>query len=261
MSRQIKYGKQPYTIALIHGGPGVAGYLSPMAETLSSVSGSVEPFLLNDSIEGQLKELFSQLNNTCKFPVSLIGHSWGAWLSMLFTAHFPHLVGKLVLIGSGAFDEKYKTNILRTRLDRLNIEEQSKAMELIARLTEEGPHAGPETLKRFGEMMSKADSFDSAVEGGQVEEYHPEVYYNVWREASEMRRRGELLKAARLIQCPVLAIHGIYDPHPSGGVEYPLKKVLSDFQFVLLDHCGHYPWRERQARDEFYKVLKSFLSE
>jgi len=75
-----------------------------------------------------------------------------------------------------------------------------------------------------------------------------------------LRRSNRLLELGRKIRCPVVAIHGDYDPHPAAGVKEPLSRVLRDFRFVLLENCGHYPWRERLARDEFYSVLLAFVS-
>jgi len=57
----------------------------------------------------------------------------------------------------------------------------------------------------------------------------------------------------------VVAIHGDYDPHPPEGVKRPLAKVLRDFQFILLKNCGHLPWIEREAKGEFYEILKEEL--
>ena len=57
----------------------------------------------------------------------------------------------------------------------------------------------------------------------------------------------------------MLAIHGNYDPHAAEGVREPLARVLADFRFVLLERCGHLPWIERQAREEFYRLLSDAL--
>ena len=71
----------------------------------------------------------------------------------------------------------------------------------------------------------------------------------------------ELLERAGRIRCPVLAIHGDIDPHPVEGVRKPLSLVLDDFRLVLLENCGHTPWRERRARERFYEVLGEGLAE
>jgi hypothetical protein len=38
-------------------------------------------------------------------------------------------------------------------------------------------------------------------------------------------------------------------------VRKPLLETLKDFRFILLGKCGHKPWIEKQARDEFFKIL------
>lgn len=58
------------------------------------------------------------------------------------------------------------------------------------------------------------------------------------------------------ITCPVIAIHGDHESHPAEGVRLPLSTVLADFQFVLLEKCGHTPWLERHACDKFYEILR-----
>jgi pimeloyl-ACP methyl ester carboxylesterase len=81
------------------------------------------------------------------------------------------------------------------------------------------------------------------------------MYAAVWPEAARLRQTGELLRLAALIECPVVAIHGVYDPHPAEGVGTPLARTLRDFHMVVLDKCGHAPWRERYAADAFYDLL------
>jgi pimeloyl-ACP methyl ester carboxylesterase len=72
-----------------------------------------------------------------------------------------------------------------------------------------------------------------------------------------MRKSAELVRLGEKIQCPVVAIHGDYDPHPAEGVRQPLSRVLQDFRFILLENSGHQPWIERAARDKFYSILRS----
>ena len=56
-----------------------------------------------------------------------------------------------------------------------------------------------------------------------------------------------------------MAIHGDYDPHPASGVKEPLSRILRDFRFILLDHCGHTPWKEVEAKEKFYRELRAEL--
>ena len=90
-------------------------------------------------------------------------------------------------------------------------------------------------------------------------EVHSGIFQGVWSEAAELRRSGRLLALGDRVQCPAVAIHGDYDPHPAEGVRGPLSERLEDFRFILLQRCGHKPWVERQARAEFYAILDGEL--
>ncbi|MBF6590526.1 MAG: alpha/beta hydrolase, partial [Ktedonobacterales bacterium] len=86
-----------------------------------------------------------------------------------------------------------------------------------------------------------------------------QIYQQVWQDAQALRTSGLFLEAGKDIQCPVVAIHGDYDPHPAEGIREPLTPLLKDFRFISLRHCGHLPWIEREARDEFYRILREEL--
>lgn len=256
-----KYGDAPFTVAVIHGGPGAPGEMAPVARELSLSWGILEPLQTSASIEGQLQELQTVLNKHGDFPVILIGHSWGAWLSFVFAARHPAVVRKLILIGSGPFEEEYASRIMEIRLSRLNPDERLEIHALGEALNDPGVRDKNATLAQFGKLMSKADSFNLLPFHSEEEEleYQGDIFQSVWKEAEELRRSGRLLETGKQIQCPVVAIHGDYDPHPFEGVERPLSQVVKDFRFILLENCGHYPWKERNARDRFYEILKGEL--
>jgi len=88
------HGKAPYAVAVIHGGPGAPGEMEPVARELSGYHGTLEPLQGAASIEGQLQELKAVLIAHASLPVTLIGHSWGAWLSLMFAARNPSFVKK-----------------------------------------------------------------------------------------------------------------------------------------------------------------------
>jgi len=75
-----------------------------------------------------------------------------------------------------------------------------------------------------------------------------------------MRKSGYLLEQALNISCPVVVIHGDYDPHPAEGVRLPLTERLTDFSFYLLEKCGHSPWKEKYAAERFYEILSAEIT-
>ena len=62
------YGNEPYKVVLVHGGPGVIG-----------------------SLKGFAKELSIRTDKGVE-KVTLIGHSWGAWLVALLAEKYPEVV-------------------------------------------------------------------------------------------------------------------------------------------------------------------------
>lgn len=252
-----KYGTYPYTVVVVHGGPGAPGEMKPVAEELSKNFGVLEPLQSADSVEGQIKELKEQIEQCTQSPVTLIGYSWGAWLGYLLAAKYPKLIKKLILVSSGPFEKIYAEKIMPTRMDRLSTKEKKKVKKILKSL--QNKENSDKTLKEFGTFMDKADTFKPLPAIQEDMEFQPEIYESVWTEASKLRSNGELLKMGKKIICPVVAIHGDYDPHPAQGVKKPLSRTLKNFRFISLENCGHKPWKEKQAKDKFYQILKAEL--
>ena len=261
-----KYGSEPYTISLVHGGPGGGGEMAPVARNLSDRWGVLEPIQMDDSIAGLVEETRGIIETHAKAPVSIVGHSWGAWLGLMVAAEHPRLVNKLVLVGSGPFEEGFVRKIGEARRSRLTDVEREEFGRIVGLLNGPKSENANSLLPRLGELAAKTDSFDPIHEDESAEDRvdvedggRGDIYQKVWSEAAQLRKRGELLEVARKVRCPVIAIHGDYDPHPIAGIEEPLSRVVEDFRLVVLKRCGHTPWMERQAREEFFQVLRAEL--
>jgi len=222
MENLRKYGNAPFNIAVIHGGPGAPGEMAPVARELSSVRGVLEPLQTATTVEGQIGELKEVLKRNGDLPITLIGWSWGAWLSFIFTAHYPAFVKKLILIGSGPYEEQYGRNIMKARLSRLSKEEKEEALSLIEALNDPAIEDKNIPMARLGELISKADSYDPLLHKSELLKCQYDIYQNVWEQARKLRSSGKLLEFGKKIKCPVVAIHGDYDPHLSEGIKRPL---------------------------------------
>jgi pimeloyl-ACP methyl ester carboxylesterase len=248
------YGRAPFNIALVHGGPGAPGEMAPVARELASEMGVLEPLQTADSIDGQVEELKNVLETHGNPPLILVGFSWGAWLSFILAAQYPSLVKKLILVSSPPFTEKYAAQIMETRLNHLNSDEKQESISLLSSIY--SGSARGNSFARFGDLMDKADSFAPLHHDDEILPCSPVIYQQVWAEAGKMRSSGELLQLGEKIQSPVVAVHGDYDPHPAAGIQEPLSRALKDFRFILLANCGHHPWFEREAKDSFYAELR-----
>lgn len=259
MQTSRTYGKAPYKIVFLHGGPGIPGYLKPLCEQASGKAGVLEVLNCGDSVNDQVFEVYEEMLRHCDLPVALVGHSWGAWLGWIFASKYPELVKKLILIGSGPFEQRHAGEIMRTRMKRLEEADQQTLKQLSAAMENAAPEQASDLFRKMGRTISKADHFDPVEHEDEILDYQYHVYKMVWPEAEKLRISGALLKMAGSISCPVVAFHGNYDPHPFQGVYIPLKKNLKDFRMHIIDKCGHYPWLEKQSAGDFLTKLLAEL--
>lgn len=255
-----KYGAPPFNVVVVHGGPGAAGEMKPLALELSPTFGVLEPLQTAGSVKAQVEELSDVITRHGDMPVKIIGWSWGAWLSFMLAAGSPDLVEKLILVGSGAFEEEYALHTMRTRINRLNDSELAELQVLNRALNSPATADKDDLFQSLGRLFDKADSYSAMDYEPDMTQVSFAIYRSVWPEAAEMRRKGMLLRLAQKIRCPVVAIHGDYDPHPASGVKKALQKNVKRFRFFLLPKCGHKPWMEKEARDKFYYILKKELA-
>ncbi len=259
MEKVRKHGTPPFRVAVVHGGPGAGGEMAPVARRLARTRGVLEPIQTATSLEGQVVELRAALEHHGAPPMILIGFSWGAWLSFILAARHTSLVKRLILVGSGPFEASYAAGIHETRMGRLSAEEREAFEAAVRALEDPTTEEKDAWLARLGALAGRADAYDpveGAFEGTDLIGPRADVFQGVWEEAARLREQGDLLALGRRVTCPVLAIHGDYDPHPAEGVREPLGEVLERFRFVLLERCGHKPWIERQAREAFFRLLE-----
>lgn len=259
MANLRTYGRAPFGVAVIHGGPGAAGQMAPVARELARDRGVLEPLQTQSSIDGQIEELKTVLEANADLPAILVGFSWGAWLSYLCAAYHPGLVRKLVLVSSAPFEERYASGILQTRLGRLSADDRRQVQSMMDAMKDPDLADADALLARFGRLFAKADAWDPLTFEGDELETSWSIHQSVWSEAAHLRSSGGLVELGRRIACPVVAVHGDRDPHPAAGVREPLAGIVRDFRFVLLRDCGHTPWIERRARDAFYSVIREQL--
>src|SRR5262249_10296918 len=154
------------------------------------------------SAAGQVAELRTALEQHAALPVTLVGYSWGAWLSFMLAAHHPALVRKLVLVSSGPFEDKYVAARQEARASRLTLAERADFDRTLAALHD--PAAGDKAalLARLGALCAKTDDYDpleaEPVEGDALA-LQGDLYQGVWEEAAALRKSGRLLELAHRI--------------------------------------------------------------
>lgn len=250
------HGKAPYKTVLVHGGPGAAGSLKYCAEELSKLTGKgiIEALQSQYSIAGLIDELYSQIIEYCQEKPTLIGHSWGSWLSVLFAEKYPKICENIILVGCPPLEDKYVKEISLRRLRNLS-ENESRIYQ---RMTENA--AADEDMKKISGILEKSDNYDlesrEKLTAGKADN---EIYNRIWKEASRLRTSGELLSAFKNIQSKLFLIHGVCDPHPVEGVIKPLEENGIPCKTYILEKCGHSPFMEKYAKDKFYDILQTII--
>jgi pimeloyl-ACP methyl ester carboxylesterase len=231
--------------------------MAPVARMLANTFGVLEPWQSAPSVAGEVEELVQQIDRWASAPVTLVGHSWGAWLSLLVAGERPEKVRRVIAIGSGPFRAKYVAEIRRRRRLRLGPNRWREVRSLERQLLDQRTRPSRSALARLGELTEMADAYDPLpyppLEGGA----DPRVFRKVWAEAEQMRRTGALARALRRVHAPVTVLHGAQDPHPIDGVVGPLREAGLVVRVVRLENCGHEPWWERHARTRFLLILRT----
>jgi pimeloyl-ACP methyl ester carboxylesterase len=225
-----KYGLPPYRVIVEHGGPGAAGEMMPVAKQLAKHHGVLEPLHAASTVEGQCQELNTLLEESGDLPCLLIGHSWGAMLSFIFCACQPEKISKLILVSSGPFEESYALNLMDKIFDKCTPQEKLLFSQLLKEL--DTSEDKDRVFAQLGALSTKIDTYSPLSPEVEDVRISYSIYSKVWAEARELRKSGRLLQLGRKIQCPVVAIHGDYDSHPTEGVRKPLSRVLHDFRFI-----------------------------
>lgn len=254
------YGKKPYQVAVIHGGPGAIGSLGTLAHHLSSFCSVVEPLQSKYTIAESIEELNEQLKEVTTVPITLLGHSWGALLVMLYTAKYPNLVDQLVLVGAPPLKDQYVDLIMDRRLSALTDHEIELFTSILQHL--ENSLESDSLLEQLNYLTSKTDNYDLDEEKLLPDFSLPvdsKMNSLLWNEAKQLRSSGELLTEIKKITCPIYILQGEFDPHPLSGVIEPLSEIDQPFDAYLIKKCGHNPYYEREAADEFYRLLYMIL--
>lgn len=250
------YGNAPYKTVLVHGGPGAIGSLKGFAKELSELSqtGVAEPLQSKYSIEELIEELYLQIKGNCTEKVSLIGHSWGAFLVAFFAEKYPELVDKVIIVGCAPLEDKYVAEIGNRRLQNLSDEYKDIFTRLINNL------ATDEDMTKIPKVFEKSDNYcliDNELH--KADKTDSEMHNRVWREAAELRTNGKVLTTFKNIKSKIYLIQGAIDPHPTNGVIMPLKEHGVSCETYILEKCGHSPYMEKYAKDKFYRILLQII--
>lgn len=258
-ARCFYYGQGKSKVLLLHGGPGAAGSLSYLANILSKTIDIAELWQTSKNIDVMCAEISQQLQYCDDNPI-IIGHSWGAVLGYIFAAKFPHNIGKLIMISSGALTKQHHEEAMVARFACISQENNSKMEILYKKLA---ASSGQEEVEIFCELAKFLETIEVSTPVDNIHERIKTLYYdlNCYKsiniEYKHLLNTNQMEALGTKIICPVSIIHGKNDPYSYTDLQNFLCKTLSTKTvFYLLDNCGHWPWREKYAEKEFFFIIQ-----
>lgn len=252
------YGKAPYRIAVVHAGPGCIGSGAGLARDLSQRYGVMEPLQTKDTIDKVVEQLRSQISHKSKEPVILVAHAWGAWISAILAAQSPELVKKLILIGTLPLRDSYQEEVELKREYYFTEEQKHQYYWIKQKLNDPKEKDKSEVFVKYSRLCQLSDEyqpFNNEFDITDLIKLDGNLYYKLYHEALKLRKTGKLLEYFKLIQCPLCIMHGQYDAHPLEGVIEPLLECEIPHRLSVIDDCGHTPWREKLAYEDFFRAI------
>lgn len=112
----------------------------------------------------------------------------------------------------------------------------------------------------MGRLIESVYSYEVEPHSDETEYYDAQGHGESWEDMLRLQREGVYPTRFCRIAVPVLMVHGADDPHPGSAICACLREVIPQLEYVELARCGHYPWWERHAKQEFFGVLRDWLS-
>lgn len=249
-------------VLVVHGGPGMDHtYLLPGMESVAehglrlilydqralgrSTGGPDSAYV---SLDGFLRDLDAVRRDLGLGRATLLGHSWGGLLALLYAARYPEAVGALILLNPVEPGRRYQAQAAarlaarRTSRDSSTLDSlfrspgfarlDPEAVNRIFRITLRSTFADTSRIRDlridFGERTARNGARVAALIMG------PLGAYDFWEEAGG-------------VQAPTLLIHGEADPIPL-EMSRELAARIPHARLVVLRGAGHFPFVEQPER-------------
>jgi pimeloyl-ACP methyl ester carboxylesterase len=258
--RTRTYGACGPPVFVLHGGPGAPGYMAPVARGIADAFRVIEPFQRGSggarlTVERHVEDLHELVMSLgAGTRPALVGSSWGAMLALAWAAVHPGDAGPLVLVGCGTFDKAARARMQEILEERKNDDLRRR----LRRLPRDFPDPD-QRLAASARLIQPLYTYEGIPGDPGPEVCDAAANLETWGDMLRLQAEGVYPAAFAAIDAPVLMLHGAFDPHPGQMIRAGLEPYLPQLECREWERCGHYPWLERWAREEFFAVLREWL--
>lgn len=257
-----RYGDRGPAVVIVHGGPAAPGAVAPLGRALAATFRVFEPFQRGSSdVPLTVAQHVADMHDVIETHLpderpAIVGHSWGAMLTLAYAAEHPGRASSLALVGCGTFSTAARSRMKDTIAERSEDPEIAEKMASIERDIDD-PN---ERMAAYGKLMGELYAYELLPSKGPDEVNGDALAHEeTWADALRQQEEGAHPAAFANITEPAIMLHGDHDPHPGRMIFAGLQQIMPQLQYSELPRCGHEPWRERYARDEFYRRLRQWL--
>ncbi len=192
---------------------------------------------------------------------TVMGHSWGAELALMYALRHPKRVGRLVYLSGTGIDPAWHAEYRRNRAAKLSPGDR----ERLRRLDERRAIASEIDLARINDersaLLARTEYFDMT-QLKQMPRYgrfpvNFALNAALGAEANRLEESGELRARVAELTVPTLVMDGEADPRPRWA-RAQLAELLPNGRHLTIARAGHEPWIEQPEATQH--ALREFLT-
>jgi proline iminopeptidase len=180
----------------------------------------------------------------------MLGHSWGGYLSMAYSARHPERIAHLLIVDSAA--PKWADTLFLFADIFPEITERRAGYAFADAMGDKA--ASDASIRDYLTMLfysqEKRDEFVAKMQPGA---YTQQVFQAVIADLPRFDLNPELPK----FKFPVMVITGRYDINVAPLVAYRIHRAIPGSKFVVFERSGHIPFYEEP--DAFVRAAEDFL--
>ncbi|MEM7622809.1 MAG: alpha/beta hydrolase [Planctomycetota bacterium] len=257
-------------VILLAGGPGFAGIqMLPIAQSVrashrgilmdqrgtgASEVDEIDPAAF--TIDRSVADLNTVVDTLELDSVTLIGHSWGAVLSMAYAAEHPERVASMVLVGPAGIDASFWAAYQGNIQQRLGPQD----MQTLSQIPQ--PEQTLEGMAEYSREVNKAIAHATLGNKDAAEALRAEMALERFNPRVSLAMQGALQsfdfrEQLKTFEAPVLVIQGDEDPI-GRPVADRIVETMPNATLEIIEACGHWPFLEH--KDDLNRRIDAFLA-